>query len=314
MRPPGRRQQSHLCGRSPRAAARVALSCRATRVALADVLSELAVAGPGPTSRDGRRAAPACARRALRGLLGRRRHRGRSRRPCPVSFGVATQPSEPVTRARNRDVRALRPYVLRRGPLRTLLRRMLGVISLAVLDSVGLALGIYLALVLRSFVYGDPVLWSLLWRTEVDEWLPFLIPITLLVFWRAGLYAPRERRAGLGRVASSMLLVAAIVVAFGYGTGLRLQHDRADPDRAGVLCDHDRAAALRVRLCRGRAGATRARSPPRAAARRSREQRHSRAHARGSRGGIAYEFVDTRAEGDQAGPRRAPASCCDPTR
>ena len=63
---------------------------------------------------------------------------------------------------------------------------------------------------LRSVVYGDPVLWSLLWQTEVDEWLPFLIPITLLVFWQAGLYAARERRAGARRVASSLLLVAAI--------------------------------------------------------------------------------------------------------
>ena len=96
---------------------------------------------------------------------------------------------------------------------------MLGITSLALLDTVGLSLGLYLALVLRSFVFGDPVLWSLLWRTESEEWLPFLIPITLLVFWQAGLYATRERRAGLGRVASSLLLVALIVLAFGYGTG-----------------------------------------------------------------------------------------------
>ena len=95
----------------------------------------------------------------------------------------------------------------------------LGITSLALLDTVGLSLGLYIALVLRSFVFGDPVLWSLLWRTESEEWLPFLIPITLLVFWQAGLYATRERRAGLGRVASSLLLVALIVLAFGYGTG-----------------------------------------------------------------------------------------------
>ena len=96
---------------------------------------------------------------------------------------------------------------------------MLGITSLALLDAVGLSLGLYIALVLRSVVFGDPVLWSLLWRTESEEWLPFLIPITLLVFWQAGLYATRERRAGLGRVASSLLLVALIVLAFGYGTG-----------------------------------------------------------------------------------------------
>jgi FlaA1/EpsC-like NDP-sugar epimerase len=132
---------------------------------------------------------------------------------------MAIQPSEPALPTRDRDVRAARPYVFLRTPLRTFGRRVLGVTSLALLDIVGLSLGIYLALVLRSVVFGDTVLWSLLWRTESEEWLPFLIPITLLVFWQAGLYATRERRAGIGRVASSLLLVALIVLAFGYGTG-----------------------------------------------------------------------------------------------
>ena len=72
-----------------------------------------------------------------------------------------------------------------------------------------------MALVLRSVVFGDPVFWNLLWEAGPDEWLPFLVPITLLVFWQAGLYAARERRAGLGRIASSLLLVAAITLAFG---------------------------------------------------------------------------------------------------
>jgi exopolysaccharide biosynthesis polyprenyl glycosylphosphotransferase len=132
---------------------------------------------------------------------------------------VATQPTDPVLPSRDRDVRAARPYVFLRAPLRTFMRRLLGVTSLVLLDAAGLALGLYIALVVRSIAYGDPVLWSLLWRTEAEEWLPFLVPITLLVFWQAGLYATRERRAGLGRVASSLLLVAAIVLAFGYGTG-----------------------------------------------------------------------------------------------
>ena len=132
---------------------------------------------------------------------------------------MPTQPSEPALRSRDRDVRAARPYVLSRVPLRTFGRRVLGITSLALLDMVGLALGIYLALVLRSFVFGDPVFWSLLWRTEVNEWLPFLIPITLLVFWHAGLYADRERRSGLGRVLSSLVLVTAVTVAFALGNG-----------------------------------------------------------------------------------------------
>jgi exopolysaccharide biosynthesis polyprenyl glycosylphosphotransferase len=131
---------------------------------------------------------------------------------------VVTPPTEPVLSSRERDVRAARPYVLSRAPLRTFVRRLLGILTLAGLDAVGLALGLYAALVIRALVYGDEVFWSLLWRTGPREWLPFLVPITLLVFWQAGLYATRERRSGLGRVASSLVLVAAITLAFGLGT------------------------------------------------------------------------------------------------
>ena len=214
---------------------------------------------------------------------------------------MATQPSEPAPGARERDVRALRPYVLQRGPLRTLLRRVLGIGTLAALDAVGLALGLYLALVLRSVVYGDPVLWSLLWRTEVDEWLPFLIPITLLVFWQAGLYAARERRAGLGRVASSLLLVAAIVVAFGYGTGYDFNTTGLIPT-ALVLCAitigllraaYDSFTVELERLFRARRRALLL------------GDRESNATIErmlsGARGGIAYEFVDAPTGADPEG-------------
>ena len=211
---------------------------------------------------------------------------------------MATQPSEEVPPSRGGDVRALRPYLLRRGPLRTLLRRLLGIGTLAVLDTVGLALGIYLALVLRSVVYGDPVFWGLLWRTEVDEWLPFLIPITLLSFLQAGLYAPRERRAGLGRVASSLVLVAAIVVAFGYGTGYDFNTTGLIPT-ALVLCGFTigllRSAYDSFTVELGRILHTRRRALLLG-------DRESNAALQrmlsGSRAGISYEFVDTRATGD----------------
>ena len=132
---------------------------------------------------------------------------------------MATQPSEPPELGpRERDVRASRPYVLSRGTLRALVRRVLAIAVLATLDAVGLALGLYAALVLRSLVFGDEIFWNLLWEAGPAEWLPFLIPITLLVFWQAGLYASRERRAGVGQVAGSLVLVALITLAFGYGT------------------------------------------------------------------------------------------------
>ncbi|HWL34135.1 MAG TPA: sugar transferase [Gaiellaceae bacterium] len=95
---------------------------------------------------------------------------------------------------------------------------MAAIATLAALDAIGLALGLYAALVLRSIVFGDPIFWNLLWDAGPAEWLPFLVPITWLVFWQAGLYAGRERRAGAGKIASSIVLVAAITLAFGWGT------------------------------------------------------------------------------------------------
>ena len=41
----------------------------------------------------------------------------------------------------------------------------------------------------------------------------------MLVFWRAGLYAPRELREGAGRIVPSVFLVAALALAFAIGTG-----------------------------------------------------------------------------------------------
>ena len=116
------------------------------------------------------------------------------------------------------DIRRSRVYLLSRGPLSGLLRRAVSIVALVAADIAGLALGVYVALVLRSLVYGDTVYWSLLWDTGPAEWLPFLAPITVLVFLQAGLYAPRERRAGSGRILAALVLVALIVLAFGLGT------------------------------------------------------------------------------------------------
>ena len=98
------------------------------------------------------------------------------------------------------------------------MRRALSVLALVAADVAGLALGVYIALVLRSIVYGDTIYWSLLWQTGPADWLPFLAPITVLVFLQSGLYAPRERRAGAGRILGALILVALIVLAFGLGT------------------------------------------------------------------------------------------------
>jgi exopolysaccharide biosynthesis polyprenyl glycosylphosphotransferase len=116
------------------------------------------------------------------------------------------------------DIRAARPVFLQRGWLRAVLRRVGSIAALVALDIVGLALGLYLALVVRELVFnGTDILWNLLWEGP-KTWLKFLAPVTVLVFWQAGLYATRERRPGPGAVARSLVLVALIVLAFGIGT------------------------------------------------------------------------------------------------
>jgi len=103
--------------------------------------------------------------------------------------------------------------------LRALARRLASVFALAVIDVDGLAVALYLALVLRELYYGEtPILWGLAWDSEAD-WLPFLAVITVLVFWHNGLYARREQRSGAGRVVSSLALVMVITLAFAIGTG-----------------------------------------------------------------------------------------------
>jgi exopolysaccharide biosynthesis polyprenyl glycosylphosphotransferase len=117
------------------------------------------------------------------------------------------------------DVRAARPYFLTTSPLKAGLRRLVSILALLTTDVVGLVIGLYAALALRAYTLDPhPVIWGLLWDQEV-KWLAFLILLLVLVFWRAGLYAPRELREGVGRVLPSVILVAALALAFAIGTG-----------------------------------------------------------------------------------------------
>jgi exopolysaccharide biosynthesis polyprenyl glycosylphosphotransferase len=115
------------------------------------------------------------------------------------------------------DIRATRTTILARPPLRSLARRLASIAALVTIDICGLALGLYLALALRWLYYEHELpLWGIPWDAE-SQWLPFLTLITILVFWQAGLYAERERRAGIGRVVSSLVLVAVLTVVFAWG-------------------------------------------------------------------------------------------------
>jgi exopolysaccharide biosynthesis polyprenyl glycosylphosphotransferase len=116
------------------------------------------------------------------------------------------------------DIRSGRPWLLSPSILRSFLRRFASVSSLVFLDLCGLTLGLYAALIVREIYHGaDSLLWGVVWRVETD-WLPFLSLVTVLVFWRAGLYAERGHRAGVGRIVGSLSLVAVLALAFAIGT------------------------------------------------------------------------------------------------
>src|SRR5690349_11983284 len=147
----------------------------------------------------------------------------------PVATAPAPPPAQPPKEARRPhgsvaaplvgDIRSTSPYF----PLQGAARRFASVAALIGLDLVGLVLGVYAALTLRAFVYGNDVdQWGLRWKVETD-WLPFLTVITVLVFWQAGLYAERERRAGFGRILASLALVGVITLTFAIGTGHHFQ-------------------------------------------------------------------------------------------
>ena len=118
------------------------------------------------------------------------------------------------------DIRRSRPYLLTPTPLRSLAIRATSLASLLALDLLAVGIGLYGALVLREVYYGhSPIYWGILWSDAESNYFPFVALVTALVFWQAGLYAQRERRGGYGRIVSSLVVVALLVLAFGLGTG-----------------------------------------------------------------------------------------------
>jgi exopolysaccharide biosynthesis polyprenyl glycosylphosphotransferase len=204
-----------------------------------------------------------------------------------------------------RDVRASRLYLLSRGPIVTIARRTLSVVSLVALDIAGLALGIYLALVVRELVRGEgDILWALLWREGAAEWLKFAAPITVLVFAQAGLYRQRELRPGWGRILASLIVVALIVLAFGLGTDYDFTTSGLIPTAvvtSAVTIGLFRAAYESVSLEFLRAAGVRRRV---VLVGEGESLDRLRSSLAATRGGVAYEFVGAVATEGAPGHRR----------
>ncbi len=116
-----------------------------------------------------------------------------------------------------RDVRRKRPPLLRFLLQLETLRRIARVVSLLVLDLIGVAGALFTALVLKSAIQGVSGT-SVAWH-ETRHWVSFAYLITVLMFARADLYADRPRRPGLAQIATALFQATVISLVFALANG-----------------------------------------------------------------------------------------------
>jgi exopolysaccharide biosynthesis polyprenyl glycosylphosphotransferase len=120
---------------------------------------------------------------------------------------------------RPRDMRRKRPPLLS-FPLRLeTLRRISRVISLLVIDLIGVAGAIFTALLVKLLLTTGASA-TVAWR-EARHWDAFAYLITVLLFARADLYADRPRRPGLSRTIGALFQVAVVALIFALASGQR---------------------------------------------------------------------------------------------
>jgi exopolysaccharide biosynthesis polyprenyl glycosylphosphotransferase len=115
------------------------------------------------------------------------------------------------------DVRRKRPPLLSFVLRLETLRRVSRVISLLVLDFVGVVGALYTAVVLKLAVH-DQLNASVAWR-DTKHWIPFAYLVTVLLFARVDLYADRNRRPGLAAIATALFQATVIALVFALADG-----------------------------------------------------------------------------------------------
>ncbi len=116
-----------------------------------------------------------------------------------------------------RDVRRKRPAILSFLLRLETLRRVTRVLSLLLLDFIGVTAGLYTAIMVKLLFRGDFDLsygWS-----EIRHWIPFAYLITVLMFARVDLYADRPRRPGLAKIATALFYATIISLVFALASG-----------------------------------------------------------------------------------------------
>jgi exopolysaccharide biosynthesis polyprenyl glycosylphosphotransferase len=111
-----------------------------------------------------------------------------------------------------RDVRRKKPplfsFLLRWETV----RRVTRVVSLLAIDFVGVVAALWTAMMLKLAVH-DQADGGLAWR-DMRHWIAFAYLMTVLAFARADLYADRNRRPGLARIATALFQATVIALVF----------------------------------------------------------------------------------------------------
>jgi exopolysaccharide biosynthesis polyprenyl glycosylphosphotransferase len=116
-----------------------------------------------------------------------------------------------------RDVRRKRPPWLRFILRMETLRRVARVVSLLILDFIGVAGALFTALAVKLIIqdnFSPATSWH-----EARQWLAFAYLVTVLMFARVDLYADRPRRPGLGKIATALFQVTVISLVFALASG-----------------------------------------------------------------------------------------------
>jgi exopolysaccharide biosynthesis polyprenyl glycosylphosphotransferase len=119
----------------------------------------------------------------------------------------------------DRDIRRKRPPVLSFVLRLETLRRVARVLSLLVLDFIGVVGALFTAVMVKLAVH-DQLDAAVAWR-DIKHWIPFAYLVTVLAFARVDLYADRTRRPGLARIATALFQATVIALVFALADGQR---------------------------------------------------------------------------------------------
>ncbi|MGZ4298565.1 MAG: sugar transferase, partial [Solirubrobacteraceae bacterium] len=116
-----------------------------------------------------------------------------------------------------RDVRRKRPPVLMFLLRKETRRRIVRVLSLLIVDFVGVTAAIFTAIAIKLTLRGDFSL-DVAWGNTRTP-LAFAYLLTVLMFARVDLYADRPRRPGLPKIFSALFQATVIALVFALATG-----------------------------------------------------------------------------------------------